>query len=143
IQQAQLVAAFHAWTCEKARSLADHLVALGHLSPAQRSVVEALAALHVDAHGGHVEQSLAALPAGKSTRESLAGLGDPEVQATLGTWPPATARPRTATPTKPPATPSEPPPAKVSGSASSGPTPAADWAPSSSPSMRSCIARWC
>jgi eukaryotic-like serine/threonine-protein kinase len=29
IQQAQLVAAFHAWTCDKSRSLADHLVALG------------------------------------------------------------------------------------------------------------------
>jgi hypothetical protein len=26
IQQAQLVAAFHAWTCDKSRSLADHLV---------------------------------------------------------------------------------------------------------------------
>ena len=31
IQQAQLVAAFHAWTLDKARPLADHLVALGHL----------------------------------------------------------------------------------------------------------------
>jgi len=29
IQQAQLVAAFHAWTCDKSRSLAGHLIALG------------------------------------------------------------------------------------------------------------------
>src|SRR5262245_31556606 len=36
IQQAQLVAAFHAWTCDKSRSLADHLTALGHLNAAQR-----------------------------------------------------------------------------------------------------------
>ena len=26
IQQAQLVAAFHAWTCDKARPLAEHLL---------------------------------------------------------------------------------------------------------------------
>ncbi len=31
IDQAALVAAFHAWTRDKARTLADHLVALGHL----------------------------------------------------------------------------------------------------------------
>jgi eukaryotic-like serine/threonine-protein kinase len=83
IQQAQLVAAFHAWTGDKARPLADHLIALGHLSPTQRSVVEALAALHLQAHGDDVQQSLAALPAGKFTRESLAGLGDPDIEATL------------------------------------------------------------
>jgi tRNA A-37 threonylcarbamoyl transferase component Bud32 len=84
IQQAQLVAAFHAWIGDKARPLADHLIALGHLNPAQRSVVEALAALHLQAHGDAVEKSLAALPAGKSTRQSLAGLPDPDIQATLG-----------------------------------------------------------
>src|SRR5262249_2168479 len=64
--------------------LADYLVALGHLGPAQRSVVEALAAFHVAAHGGDVEQSLAGVPAGQSTRESLARLGDPDIAATLG-----------------------------------------------------------
>jgi serine/threonine-protein kinase len=84
IQQAQLVAAFHAWTGDKARPLADHLIALGHLSPAQRSVVEALTALHLQAHGDDVEKSLAALPAGRSTRKSLAGLSDPDIEATLG-----------------------------------------------------------
>jgi serine/threonine-protein kinase len=83
INQSQLVAAFQAWTLEKSRPLADHLVALGHLSPAQRSVVEAMAALHVEAHGGDVEKSLAAVPAGKSTLESLADVGDPEIERTL------------------------------------------------------------
>ena len=39
IQQAQLVAAFHAWTRDKARPLADHLVALGYLTPEQRPVL--------------------------------------------------------------------------------------------------------
>jgi serine/threonine-protein kinase len=84
IQQAQLVAAFHAWTCDKSRTLADHLVALGHLNAAQRAAVEALAALHVEAHGGDVERSLAAVPAGKPTRDDLASLGDPDIEAPLG-----------------------------------------------------------
>ena len=84
IQQAQLVPAFHAWTCDKSQSLADHLIALGHLNAAQRAAVEALAALQIDAHGGVVEKSLAAVPAGRSTRESLANLGDPDIEATLG-----------------------------------------------------------
>jgi serine/threonine-protein kinase len=83
INQSQLVAAFQSWTLEKSRPLADHLVALGHLGPAQRSVVEALAALHLEAHGGEVEKSLAAVPAGKSTLESLAAVRDPEVERTL------------------------------------------------------------
>jgi serine/threonine-protein kinase len=84
IQQAQLVAGLHAWTCDKSRTLADYLVALGHLNAAQRAAVEALAALHVDAHGGDVERSLAAVPASKPTRDGLASLGDRDVEASLG-----------------------------------------------------------
>ncbi len=83
IQQAQLVAAFHAWSCDKSRTLAEHLIALGHLNPARRAAVEALAALHVEAQGGDVEKSLAAVPANHSTRASLAALGEPEIEATL------------------------------------------------------------
>src|SRR4051794_3589808 len=83
IQQAQLVAAFHAWTGDKSRPLADHLIALGHINAAQRAAVEALANLHVEAHGGDVEESLAAIPAGRSTREHLAGIGDPDLGGTL------------------------------------------------------------
>jgi serine/threonine-protein kinase len=82
IQQAQLVAAFHAWTCDKARSLSDHLVALGHLNAAQRAAVEALAAVHIEAHGG-VDRSLAAVPVGGAARADLARLGDPDIGATL------------------------------------------------------------
>jgi eukaryotic-like serine/threonine-protein kinase len=43
INQAQLVAAFQAWTLDKPRALADHLVTLGHLNDAQRAVVEVMA----------------------------------------------------------------------------------------------------
>jgi serine/threonine-protein kinase len=83
IRQEQLVAAFHAWTGDKSRPLADHLIALGHLNSAQRSAVEALAALHVEAHGGDAIRSLAAVPARESTRARLAELGDPDVESTL------------------------------------------------------------
>src|SRR6185369_4970445 len=82
INQAQLVAAFQAWTLDKARALADHLIAQGHLHDAQRAVVEAMADLHVAKHGD-VERSLAAISAGHSTHESLARLGDPDLEGTL------------------------------------------------------------
>jgi serine/threonine-protein kinase len=84
IQPAQLVAAFHAWTGDKSRPLADHLIRLDHLNFAQRAVIEAMTDLHVAAHGGDVARSLAAVPARRSTLESLANLGDPDLGRTLG-----------------------------------------------------------
>jgi hypothetical protein len=60
IDQAQLVAAFHAWTRDKARPLAEHLGVLGHLDGEQRELVEALAAQYLKKHGGDPEKSLAA-----------------------------------------------------------------------------------
>ncbi len=83
IDQVQLVAAFQAWTRDKARSLADHLEARGDLTGPKRAVLEALAAVHVETHGGDVEKSLAAIPANRSTRAGLAELGEPEIEATL------------------------------------------------------------
>ena len=80
INQAQLVAAFQAWTLEKGRALVDHLVSLDHLNDAQRAVVEALADLHVTKHGA-IEQSLAAIRAGASTRKRLAQLDDLDIEA--------------------------------------------------------------
>jgi hypothetical protein len=82
IDQGQLVAAFQAWTLDKARSLADHLVARGELDSEQRALLEALVTQHVKKHG-NAENSLAAIPAGCSTRESLAQLGDPDIEGTL------------------------------------------------------------
>jgi eukaryotic-like serine/threonine-protein kinase len=84
INQGQLVLAFQAWTLDKSQSLADHLEARGELTGAKRALLEALAEFHLEAHGGDVAKSLAAVSAGKSTRESLARIGDPEVGATLG-----------------------------------------------------------
>src|SRR5690242_7255371 len=83
INQVQLVAAFQAWTLDKARALADHLVGRGDLDADDRSAVEALVERHIKKHGGDVERSLAAIPAGRSTRESLARIDDPDVGGTL------------------------------------------------------------
>jgi hypothetical protein len=79
INQVQLVAAFQAWTLDKARALADHLVGRGDLDADDRAAVDALVARHVKKHGGDVERSLAAIPAGHSTCESLARIDDPDV----------------------------------------------------------------
>ena len=84
INQVQLVAAFQAWTLDKARALADLLVDRGDLSRSRRDLLAALVEEHLKEHGGDAERSLATLPAGRSTRESLAHLGDPDLGATLG-----------------------------------------------------------
>ena len=84
VNQVQLVAAFQAWTLERSQELAEILVGRGDLNGLQRQLLEALMDQHLQKHGGNVEQSLAAVPAGRSTRESLARLGDAEVNATLG-----------------------------------------------------------
>src|SRR5262245_1295736 len=75
IDQVQLVAAFQAWTLDKARLLADYLVSRGDLNTAQRAAIEALAALHIEKHGGDVERSLAAIPAGPFLRARLTQVG--------------------------------------------------------------------
>src|SRR5271167_4059336 len=80
IDQGALFAAFAAWTRDKGRSLADHLVALGHLDVARRAAVEAIAGVQVQALGGDIEKSLAVLAVGRSTRESLRRAGGADVE---------------------------------------------------------------
>ena len=57
--------------------------ARGDLTAAKRAVLEVLAELHLEAHQGDVEQSLAAVSADESTRERLARIGDTDIGATL------------------------------------------------------------
>ncbi len=83
IDQSQLMLAFQAWTRDKSQSLADHLEARGDLTGARKSLLFALAEVHLEAHGGDVEKSLAAIPANRSTRVGLAELGEPEIEASL------------------------------------------------------------
>jgi WD40 repeat protein/serine/threonine protein kinase len=84
IDQGQLVAAFQAWTLDRNRTLADLLVERGALPGTQRDLLIALVNVHVQRHGGDVQESLAAVSIGRSTRERLAGLGDAALEATLG-----------------------------------------------------------
>src|SRR4051794_41368173 len=88
IDQGQLVAAFQAWTLDKARALADHLVARGDLEADDRSAVEALVARHLKKHGGDAGRSLAAIPAAPAARPRLAPLGDPDPTRVLAHPPP-------------------------------------------------------
>jgi len=83
IDQGQLIAAFQAWTRDKGRPMADHLVARGDLEADDRDVVTALVARHLKKHGGDPEKSLAAINPNRSTRESLARLGDVDVEASI------------------------------------------------------------
>jgi serine/threonine-protein kinase len=83
IDQGGLVAAFQAWTRDKATPLADHLIVRGDLDAGDRSAVEALVERHLKKHGGDVEKSLAAVPGGRFARERLASLGDPDLHATI------------------------------------------------------------
>ena len=83
IDQDQLVAAFRAWSRGRSRPLADHLVALAALDAEQRSALDPLVALHLKKSGGDPAKSLGSLTAGRSTRERLAHIGDPDIEATL------------------------------------------------------------
>jgi serine/threonine-protein kinase len=83
IDQAQLVAAFQAWTLEKSRPLAEYLLSRGDLDAADRAAVESLVARHLKKHGESAERSLAALPAGTATRASLCRIADSDLDTSL------------------------------------------------------------
>jgi eukaryotic-like serine/threonine-protein kinase len=82
INHSQLRGAFQAWTLDRFRSLADHLSDRGDLDD-DCSAIEALTARHLKRHGGEVKQSLAAVNASRSTRESLAQLADADIESSL------------------------------------------------------------
>jgi serine/threonine-protein kinase len=78
IDQAQLVAAFQAWTLDKVRPLADHLVAPGHLDARRKAAIDVMVALHIEAHGD-AERSIASLDVGRAMLERLrAAISAPE-----------------------------------------------------------------
>ena len=83
IEQGQLVAAFQAWIRDKSRPMADHLASHGDLDSDQLAALEALVGLHLKKHGGDPEKSLAAMPAGRSTRERLKALTDADLTASV------------------------------------------------------------
>jgi serine/threonine-protein kinase len=83
IDQAQLVAAFHAWTQARDRPMARILADQGALKSPCLTLVEGLVIEHLRRHGGDPDRSLAAHGVGPSTRECLARIGDDELDASL------------------------------------------------------------
>jgi serine/threonine-protein kinase len=83
INRDALLEALRAWAADKATPLGRILLAQGALDAATHSLLEALAAKHLEMHDGDTEKSLAALVLGGSTREVLASVADSDIQATL------------------------------------------------------------
>ena len=143
IDQGALFAAFAAWTRDKGRPLADHLVDLGHLDAPRRAAVEAIAGRARP--GARRRRREEPRRPGRRTLDSRKpragrrprGRGDPRARRLGAGLDPTT----TMTPTAPAATPWARPPPTASGSASCGLMPGAAWAPSSWRSTPSCTAR--
>jgi serine/threonine-protein kinase len=83
IVQEQLLIAFRAWTLDKQRPLADHLVDCANFDDADRAAVEALMARHMKRHGDDAEDALTEITASHSIRECLACVDDFELGASL------------------------------------------------------------
>jgi serine/threonine protein kinase/formylglycine-generating enzyme required for sulfatase activity len=83
VDQDQLLAAFRAWSRDKAIGLAEHLAAHSGLNAEQRAAVAAMVDVHVAKYHGDVGASLAALPAARSTCDQLTGLDDSDLSQTI------------------------------------------------------------
>lgn len=83
IDDSKLADGIRAWIQAKDRPLADHLVALGHVTEVQRPTIEAMATIHIEAHEGQPAKSLATLTASPATRSLLSTIGDAEIDQTL------------------------------------------------------------
>ncbi len=84
IDQSALLAAFHAWTRDKSRSIAEILLGQRAIDADDRTLLDGLVAKHIKRHGDDLEKSLAVVTAPRSVVNGLAALADPEVDATLG-----------------------------------------------------------
>ena len=141
IDQVQLVAAFQAWTLDKARpwptTSSPAATSMPTTDPPSRPWSRATS------RSTAATSSRAWPPSRPAARPARAWPASATPTSTAPSPTSARPRPSTATtPTAPPATPSARPPATASGSASCGPTPGAAWAPSSWRWTPSCTARW-
>ena len=83
IDRDALLAAFNIWVADKCRPLGDILRERGKLDGSRHALLKALVEEHLKQHDGDPERSLAALSVGESTRNSLNGIGDPGLDASL------------------------------------------------------------
>src|SRR5262249_48748043 len=83
ISRDALITALHAWVLDKAKPLGQILHEQGRLSAEHLQLLDAMVAAHLKAHGNDPQQSLAALSSVSSVKQALAGVADPDVQASL------------------------------------------------------------
>jgi len=83
ITREALLKGLQTWAADKSRSLADVLVEAGHLTAADRTLLEPLVEQHIRVHGDDPQQSLAALSSVEDAVQSLKELGDPDLNASL------------------------------------------------------------
>jgi serine/threonine-protein kinase len=83
IDRDALVAALGAWVADKTSPFGQLLVDRGAMDRETRALLEALARKHLEAHANDPSASLAAIGAGRSTRERLGAIADADLQATL------------------------------------------------------------
>src|SRR5262245_49467808 len=81
LDQPALIAAFQAWSRDRARPLARVLVERGAMAESDRLLLEDLARRHLQKHGGDPERSLAALGTPATVAEGLRRAGIPDLEA--------------------------------------------------------------
>jgi tRNA A-37 threonylcarbamoyl transferase component Bud32 len=88
IDQADLIAAFHSWAADKAKSLGQVLVARGALTEDEFALVEILVSKHLEKHGGDVRATLGAV-ADAAARDVLRTVDDADIRESINSLPPA------------------------------------------------------
>lgn len=83
IDSGMLVAAFHAWTLDRTRTLAEHLVSRGSIDEEQRRVLDLMVDLHLKKHGNDAERSLCSFSIEPVLRQALETVGDPSIDHSL------------------------------------------------------------
>jgi eukaryotic-like serine/threonine-protein kinase len=80
IDQADLIAAFQAWSKDRSRPLSQVLLYRGALNESDQALIEGLVRRHLQKHGEHPERSLADVPIAAAVCEELRQLADPDLK---------------------------------------------------------------
>jgi formylglycine-generating enzyme required for sulfatase activity/tRNA A-37 threonylcarbamoyl transferase component Bud32 len=88
VTREQLLDGMHAWMLDKQTALGEILCRRGVLAQDEQQVLGLALEKHLRRHGGDAQASLAALSVKGSVRQDLAGIDDPDVQASLAGLPP-------------------------------------------------------
>ncbi len=83
IDQDQLLDAIRSWIRDKGRPIADYLAELRSIDDERRDLIERLVTLNLARPDGKVERSMVSILASRFARESLAGIGDPDLDDSL------------------------------------------------------------